>query len=514
VAWGDNGWGQCDVPKPNTGFTAVAAGGAHSLGLKTDGSIVAWGYNDHGQCDVPEPNTGFVAIAASEFHSLGLKADGSIVAWGDNDEGECSVPSPNTDFSSIAVGWWFSLGLKQDGSIMAWGYNGFRQCDVPAPNTGFISIAAGVHYSLGLKTDGSVVAWGGGNDYGQCYVPAPNTDFAAIAAGTYYSLGLKQDGSIVAWGKNDAGQCTVPKPNANFKAIAAGDWHSLGLKKNIIITKCKVTAGTTQGKDTFFACGHVGFPTGLDFNDVNHIDANIISLTDGASIYQETINSGVVKRKFKYTHKILRSPTGAITSLIVDSNTAFSIKAKKINLTGLACPLRLELTLSSPITGDYKLSGDAYEATVNRTKKLIPTRLMRTHDDTLVVDRARARHNSNKASSDTLSVMGDIAVIDTDVNLCNENVNFIWGEQLFSIPSGSFKASRTGHLFKCRRVAADTDGNTGIVTALVDTYKATFKLLVKGANAIDAASAPIQFGISFADFNETVDVNRVTGRSW
>ncbi|NIM51884.1 MAG: hypothetical protein GTO22_22010, partial [Gemmatimonadales bacterium] len=52
-----------------------AAGCEHSLGLKSDGSIVAWGWNDYGQCDVPSPNTGFVAVAGGGFHSLGLKAD-------------------------------------------------------------------------------------------------------------------------------------------------------------------------------------------------------------------------------------------------------------------------------------------------------------------------------------------------------------------------------------------------------------------------------------------------------
>ena len=59
VAWGDNNWGQCDVPAPNTDFVAVAAGYQYSLGLKADGSIVAWGWN-HYQCDVPSPNSGFM----------------------------------------------------------------------------------------------------------------------------------------------------------------------------------------------------------------------------------------------------------------------------------------------------------------------------------------------------------------------------------------------------------------------------------------------------------------------
>jgi hypothetical protein len=37
---------------------------------------VAWGYNKSGQCDVPSPNVGFTAIAAGWYHSLGLKGIG------------------------------------------------------------------------------------------------------------------------------------------------------------------------------------------------------------------------------------------------------------------------------------------------------------------------------------------------------------------------------------------------------------------------------------------------------
>jgi len=37
------------------------------------GSIVAWGGNWAGQCDVPAPNSGFVAVAAGGYHSLGVR---------------------------------------------------------------------------------------------------------------------------------------------------------------------------------------------------------------------------------------------------------------------------------------------------------------------------------------------------------------------------------------------------------------------------------------------------------
>ena len=238
LAWGDNTWGECNVPSPNTNFIAVAAGNYMSLGLKSDGSIVAWGFHPYGdpRLTVPSPNTGFTAIAAGNGNMLGLKTDGSIVAWGDNGWRESDVPSPNTGFTAIAAGGYHSLGLKADGSIVAWGRDVYGECDVPSPNTGFVAIAAGWDHSLGLKTDGSIVAWGNNLDYwgnysGQCDVPSPNTGFAAIAAGWSHSFGLKTDGSIVAWGYNAYGECNVPQPNTGFTAIAAGGgYFSLGLK--------------------------------------------------------------------------------------------------------------------------------------------------------------------------------------------------------------------------------------------------------------------------------------------
>ena len=234
VAWGDNGYGQCNVPAPNSGFVAIAGGYYHSLGLKADGSIVAWGRNNYGQCNVPAPNSGFVAVAAGFWYSLGLKADGSIVAWG---SGPGNPPAPNSGFVAVAGGGYHSLGLKADGSIVAWGAGAcgqtgwphYGQSCVPAPNSGFVAVAGGYTHSLGLKSDGSIVAWGW-NYRDQCTVPAPNSDFVAVAGGCYHSLGLKADGSIVAWGSPYYGQCNVPAPNSGFVAVAGGYHHSLGLE--------------------------------------------------------------------------------------------------------------------------------------------------------------------------------------------------------------------------------------------------------------------------------------------
>ena len=246
AAWGYNECGQCDVPAPNAGFVSVAAGGGHSLGVKIDGTVVAWGCNDFGQCDVPAPNGDFVAVAAGEAHSLGLKSDGTIVAWGDNDFGQSTVPLPNADFVALAAGAAHSLGLKSDGTIIAWGYNGDGQCNVPLPDGAFVGLAGGGAHSLGLKSDGTVVAWGD-SAAAQCNVPDPNADFVAVAAGNAHSLGLKSDGTIVAWGANGYLQCTVPIPNANFVAVAAGSVHSLGVRSMATLFVNQAAAGADDG---------------------------------------------------------------------------------------------------------------------------------------------------------------------------------------------------------------------------------------------------------------------------
>lgn len=135
------------MPVPNADFVAVAAGGFHSLGLKSDGSVVAWGWNYDwhgryiGQCDVPAPNSGFIAVAAGLVHSVGLKADGSIVVWGAG----TNPPQPNADFIAVSAGGFHSMGLKADGSFVTWG----QRADSRS-NPGYVAIAAGFAHMLAL----------------------------------------------------------------------------------------------------------------------------------------------------------------------------------------------------------------------------------------------------------------------------------------------------------------------------------------------------------------------------
>ena len=228
VAWGWNEYGQVRVPKGLTNVVAIAAGWEHSLALRGDGTVVAWGADGDGQSSVPEGLSGVIAIAAGGSHSLALRGDGTVAAWGDNESGQSSVPYGLSDVTAIAAGNLHSLALRGDGSVVAWGDNEVGQARVPKRLSDVTAIAAGNWHCLALKGDGTVVAWGA-NGCGQASVPEGLSGVTAIAAGGHHSLALKGDGSVVAWGDNEYGQASVPEGLSNVTAIAAGFSHSLAL---------------------------------------------------------------------------------------------------------------------------------------------------------------------------------------------------------------------------------------------------------------------------------------------
>src|SRR5690349_19942037 len=80
-------------------MTSVAAGYAHSIALKSDGTVWAWGYNNDGELGNGTTTSsltpvqvsalsGINAVAVRGYHSLALKSDATIWAWGYNGLGE------------------------------------------------------------------------------------------------------------------------------------------------------------------------------------------------------------------------------------------------------------------------------------------------------------------------------------------------------------------------------------------------------------------------------------------
>jgi alpha-tubulin suppressor-like RCC1 family protein len=199
---------------------AIAAGGQTSLALRADGTVWSWGVNDKGQLgdnvatkysmtpvqvkaqlgDLP----GMKAIAAGSAHCLALKADGTVWAWGWNSNGQLGDGSTSDRSTAAAVKGGKKLGafLKNVKAIAAGG-------------TATILQPSGGH-SLALVAQGEVFGWGW-NVKGQ------------LGLDNQFADQLVPDSAVQTLTEPDPNlgdqQTYVPLPRV--AAIAAGGLHSL-----------------------------------------------------------------------------------------------------------------------------------------------------------------------------------------------------------------------------------------------------------------------------------------------
>lgn len=247
ATWGDNSYGQTDVPEGLGTITSIASGGLHTAVLKADGTVAAWGRNVEGQTDVPADLVNVKSIDTGGRHTVALKEDGTVVAWGWNANGQTDVPADLTNVKAISAGDLFTVALKEDGTVVAWGYNGQGQTDVPVDLPPVKAISAGGQFVAALLENGTVVVWGATGQW-QSQIPAGLSNVTAIAAGAYHTVALKDDGTVVAWGKVWDGTglvpVTVPDGLSNVIAIGAGGANSAALLPHI--TGIEVTSSPTK----------------------------------------------------------------------------------------------------------------------------------------------------------------------------------------------------------------------------------------------------------------------------
>jgi hypothetical protein len=141
-----------NVPAGLSGVIAISAGDAHSLALKTNGTLAAWGDNGSGQTNLPASLglTNIMRISAGYHHNLAVRSNGTVVAWDAsvvNVYGESTVPPNLTNVAAVAGGYFLSLALKSNGTVTAWGQNFNGQTNVPAGLTNVTSIVTGTSSS-------------------------------------------------------------------------------------------------------------------------------------------------------------------------------------------------------------------------------------------------------------------------------------------------------------------------------------------------------------------------------
>ena len=205
---------------------AVSAGPYHTLGLRTNGTVVAAESFADGRCNV-ESFRDITAISAGHYHTVVLRKDGTVFAVGNNDDSQCNV-SDWRDIAAVSAGNYHTVGLRSDGTVLAVGNNNRGQCEVRNWDH-IVMIAAGGFHTVGLRDDGTVVAKGFDNRF-QCRV-AEWTDIVFIAAGPYCTVGVKADGTVLAVGRNVEGQCDVSAWK-NIAIVSCGYYHTVGVRRD------------------------------------------------------------------------------------------------------------------------------------------------------------------------------------------------------------------------------------------------------------------------------------------
>ena len=120
----------------------IAVGDRHTVGLRSDGTVIACGDNSFGQCDVSSW-TDIVMIAAGAKHTVGLRSDGTVVAAGDSSFSQSEVGAWR-DIVMIACSQYDTLGLKGDGTVVTCGMHRYN-----VANWHDVSFICGGAYSAG-----------------------------------------------------------------------------------------------------------------------------------------------------------------------------------------------------------------------------------------------------------------------------------------------------------------------------------------------------------------------------
>lgn len=221
--WGDDSMGQlgngaggaADAPAAidltgvsGTAWTAISTGGAHTCGIRDNGTAWCWGDDSFGgqlgngaagSADAPAAvditgvsGTAWTAISAGAVHTCGIRNNGTAWCWGDD-----------TNFSVGALGNGAGGDTQSPGAVDLTGVSG----------TAWTAISGNGLFTCGLRNNGTAWCWGN-NDDGQLgngtsgvveespvLVNAPSISWASISTGGVHTCGITSANKLLCWGE-------------------------------------------------------------------------------------------------------------------------------------------------------------------------------------------------------------------------------------------------------------------------------------------------------------------------
>lgn len=258
-------------------WSAISAGTSHALAITTLGRLYAWGEGLAGRLGdlsavtksspvlVSGPaSTSWSAVSAGGAHSMAQTATNSLYTWGTGTSGQLgnnstllNISSPIAVFglvNSLAAGDTHSLIISSTGVPYATGSasvgqlgtlsvsqrSGFTIVSGPAA-TSWVSISAGLSHSAGITSTGRLYAWGL-NTSGQVGVnsltsvsspvlvsgPA-TTSWSFVRIKNQTSMAITTQGVLYAWGNNifgalGVGTLGVYSSPVAVQTPASGSW--------------------------------------------------------------------------------------------------------------------------------------------------------------------------------------------------------------------------------------------------------------------------------------------------
>jgi alpha-tubulin suppressor-like RCC1 family protein len=285
-----------------TNWLQVVGSYAHTIAIKTDGTLWTWGYNSSGQLGLGNTTsysspkqvgalTTWAYVGTSSDGSYGasyaIKTDGTLWSWGSNANGRLglnnttSYSSPKqvgalTNWLKVTSGSYtnFAVAIKTDGTMWSWGANNYGQLGISLPTyysrsspvqigalTTWANVSIGFNFAMAIKTDGTLWAWGD-NSYGQQGLGNTSSRSSPIQVGALtswsrvscgfqsdggFTQAVRTNGTLWSWGWNRAGQLGLNFTNYNATISSPNQVGSLTNWSNVSCGNQHTIALKTDG---------------------------------------------------------------------------------------------------------------------------------------------------------------------------------------------------------------------------------------------------------------------------